>query len=96
MLHGNFGEEALKSNSPVGGPTASPLIVVNDQDAVPGPSQGDRVIGEGILPLPRFPMVEDLLGVGLAHVNDGETVEVGVENLRRSQDGSSVVKHRRR
>ena len=31
-------------------------------------------------------MVEDLLGVGLADVNDGETIEVKIEDLRGSQD----------
>ena len=86
MLHGNFGEEALKSAPPVGRPAAPPLIVVDDQDAIPGPPQGDRMVGEGILPLPRFAMVEHLLGIGLAHVDDGEAIEVKIEDLRRSQD----------
>ena len=86
MLHGNFGEEALKSASLVGRAAALALIVVDDQDAIPGPSQGDRVVGEGILPFPRFAMVEDLLGIGLAHVNDGDAIEVEIEDLRRSQD----------
>ena len=86
MLHGNFGQEALKSAPLVGRPTALSLIVIDDHDAIPGPSQGDRVVGEGILPLPRFPMVEDLLWIGLAHVNDGEAIEVKIEDLRRSQD----------
>ena len=86
MLHGNLGQEALKSAPLVGRPAALPLIVVDDHDAIPGPSQGDRVVGEGVLPFPRFPMVEDLLGIGLAHVNDSEAVEVEIQDLRGSQD----------
>ena len=83
MLHRNFGQEALKSAPLVGRPTALALIVVDDQDAIPRPPQGDRVVGEGILPLPRFPMIEDLLRVGLAHVNDREPIEVKIEDLGR-------------
>jgi hypothetical protein len=44
------------------------------------------MVSEGILPLARLAMVEHLLGVGLADLNDREAVEVGVEDLRRSQD----------
>ena len=65
MLHGNFGQDALESAPLVGGPAAESLIVIDDQDAIPGPSPGGSVVGEGILPFPRFAMVEDLLGVGL-------------------------------
>ena len=85
MLHGNLGQEALKSAPTVGGPAAQTLVVVDDQDAIPGPSQGDRMVGEGILPFPRLAMIEDLLWVGLAHVNDGEPIEMKIEDLGRSQ-----------
>ena len=40
MLHGNFGQEALESAPLVGRPAAQPLIVIDDQDAIPGPSPG--------------------------------------------------------
>ena len=96
MLHGNLGQEALESASLVGRPATLSLVVVDDQDAIPGPSQGDRMVGEGVLPLPRFAMVEHLLGVGLAHVNDGDAIEVKVEDLRRSQDARAAGKRRRR
>ena len=86
MLHGNLGQEALESAPLVGRPAAVSLIVIDDQDAIPGPSPGDRVVGEGILPLPRLAMVENLLGIGLAHVNDSDAVEVEIEDLEGSQD----------
>ena len=50
MLHGNFGQESLKSTALVGRATALALIVVDDHNAIPRPSKGDRVIGESILP----------------------------------------------
>src|SRR5262249_26068657 len=34
VLHGNFGEEALKSAAHVGAARADPLVVVDDQDAI--------------------------------------------------------------
>jgi hypothetical protein len=34
------------------------LIPVDDQDAIPRPAQGYRVVGEGILPLPRLAMIQ--------------------------------------
>jgi hypothetical protein len=87
MLHGHLGQEALKTVPAVGPTTGQALIVVDDQDAIPGPAQGDRVVGEGILALPRLAMIEDLLRVGLADVDDGESIELKIEDLGRSQGG---------
>ena len=84
MLHGNLGEDALESAALVGRPTAQSLIVIDDQDAIPGPSQSDLMVREGILPFSRFTMIENLLGIGLAHVNDDETIEVPVQDLSGS------------
>ena len=42
------------------------------------------MVGQGVLPFPRFAMVEDLVGIGLAHVDDGEAIEVPIEDLGRS------------
>ena len=86
MLHGNLGQDALESAPLIGGAAAEPLIVVDDQDAIPGPSPGGREVGEGILPFPRFAMVEDLLGIGLTHVDDGEAIEMPIVDLEGSQD----------
>src|SRR5262249_56411535 len=85
MFHGHFGQEALKSTPLVGGPAAQSLIVIDDQDAIPGPSPGDRPVGEGILPLPRFTMVEDLLGGGLPDIDDQQSVEMPSAELGRAR-----------
>ena len=84
MLHGNFGQDAMKSAPLDGRPGRLSLIVIDDQDAIPRPSQGDRELDEVVLPFPRFAMVEDLLGIGLAHVNDGETNEVEVRGSSKT------------
>jgi hypothetical protein len=81
MLHGNFGQDAMKSAALDGCPSRLSLIVIDDHDVIPGPSQGDRELNKFILPFPRFPMIEDLLRIGLPHVNDGKTNEVEVQDL---------------
>ena len=90
MLHGNLGQDALESAALIGRPAAEPLIVVDDQDAIPGPSPGGREVGEGILPFSRFAMVEDLLGIGLTHVNNDDKIEMPIQDLEGSQDAGQV------
>ena len=63
MVHGNFGQEALESDAVLGGLAALALVLVDDQDSLPGPSQGRGVVRQGVLPLPRFLVIEDLLGL---------------------------------
>jgi hypothetical protein len=94
VLHGNFGQETLKSASLIGRATALALIVVDDYDAIPRPPQSDRVLGQSILAFPRFPIVEDLLGVGLPNVNDDDAVEVKVQDLGRSKNARSAEARR--
>src|SRR5262249_39142240 len=69
-----------------------PLIVVDEQDTVPGPSQGDRELDELVLPLARLAMVEDLLGVGLPHINDGDSIEMKIPDLGRSPETGRAVR----
>ena len=63
MVHGDLGEEALESEPSLGGPAALALVLVDDQDPVPGPSQGHGVVRQGVLSLARFLVIEDLLGL---------------------------------
>jgi hypothetical protein len=44
------------------------------------------MVGQSVLAFPRFTMVEDLVGIRLAHVDDGEAIEMPVEDLGRSED----------
>jgi hypothetical protein len=52
MFHGNFGQEALKTNSLISRATTLALIVIDDHDTVTRPSQSGRVISESILSFP--------------------------------------------
>ena len=85
MIHGNFGQEAMKSGSPIGRLATVPLVLVNEQDPVPGPSQGHCKLYQGVLPFPRFDVVEDLLELGLAHVDDCPPAEVPIIERPRPQ-----------
>src|SRR5271166_6049305 len=47
-----------------------------EQDPVPGPSHGRCKVYQGVLAFPRFEVIEDLLGIGLANVDDCQSEEV--------------------
>lgn len=70
MIHGNFGQEAMKSGSPLGGSASDPLVIDDEQDSVPGPPQGLCMVYQGVLPFARFDVVEDLLRVRLSNLDD--------------------------
>jgi hypothetical protein len=42
--------------------------------------------GQGVLAFPGFAVVEDLVGIRLADVDDDEAIEVPIEDLGRSED----------
>ena len=83
VVHRDLGEQSLKARPVIRGPAAPALILVDHQNPVSGPAERRRVVGEGVLPLPGFGVIEDLLGTGLADVHDRELVEMTVGNQGR-------------
>ena len=81
VVHGDLGEEVLEPESWSDGPSAPTLVLVDDQDPVPGPTEGHGVVRHGVLPLAGFLVVEDLLGAGLADVDDRQLVEMAIGDL---------------
>ena len=66
------------------------LVGVDDLDAIAGPAQRDRHVGQGILARGRFLVLGHLLGARLADIDDGLAIEVMVADLggaRRQQVG---------
>jgi len=57
------------------------LVVINDFDLVRRPSQFFGAIGERVLPCGRFTMFEHLVLSRLTHVDDGESIQMLIENL---------------
>jgi hypothetical protein len=94
MIHGNFGQDAVKSGSPIGRLAAVALVCVDEQDSVPGPSQGHGQVDQGVWPFPGFDVIEDLLGLGLAKGDDGQPAEVPI--VERSRPQTEAGRHPRR
>jgi hypothetical protein len=84
VVHRDLGEQALEAMPPVGFLGALPLVVVDDQDPIAGPPQGQGVVDQLVLSLARLLVVEHLLRAGLADVDDRQAVEVPVSDLGRS------------
>lgn len=53
VVQGDLGEQPLEAEPSVGGPAALPLILVDDQDSVFGPSEGRGLVRHGVLPFSR-------------------------------------------
>jgi len=70
MVHRDFGQEAMESPPILGGLTASPLVFVDDQDALLGPTQRHGLVGQGVLPFPRFLVIKHLPRRGLSDIDD--------------------------
>lgn len=85
MVEPDLGEHPVEPMTALGGGTGNPLVFINDHDAVGRPAQLHGEIDEGVLPSGRFPVVQDLLGAGLSHIDNGQTGQ-----MMRLQFGGSV------
>jgi len=83
VLHGNFGHDAVKSASVFGRRAAESLVIVDDQDAVTGPSQCDRVVDQRVLAFARFSVIENLLRSGLTDVDNCQKTKVPIRDQAR-------------
>ena len=72
MVHGNLSDQSLEAGAVVGRFAAESLVFIDDDDAVPGPTEGNRVFDQGILAFPGFPMLQYLLWARLSDINDGQ------------------------
>ena len=91
MAHGNFREQAVEAAPVLGALAAMALVLVDDDDALARPAEGDGMIDEGILPLARFAVFEYLLWGRLAHVDDGQEFSVPVLDLDGAQGHGADV-----
>ena len=56
MIEADFGHQPLKSGAIVSRLAAEALVIINDDDALEGPTQSLCEFGESVLPLSRFSM----------------------------------------
>ena len=84
MVEADLGEQPLEAEPSLGRGPALALVVVDDEDAVRRPAEFDGPLGEGVLAVGRLAVLGDLLGGGLADVDDGQAVEVPGLDLGRA------------
>ena len=86
MVEADFGEQSLKAQSSFGRGPALALIVVDDENSVRRPTELDGPIDEPVLAVGRFLVFGNLLGGGLADIDDGQPVEMpGLDLGRRNR-----------
>src|SRR3954453_11229940 len=76
VVEADLGEQSLKARSSFGRGAAPALIVVDDEDPVRRPTELDGPIDEPVLAVGGFLVLGDLLGGGLADIDDGQPVEM--------------------
>ena len=85
VVEGDLGQQPLEPGPALDRLAALAQVVVDDGDAVAGPAEGDGAVGQGVLAGGRLLVVDDLLGRGLADVDDGRAVEVPGPELGRAE-----------
>jgi hypothetical protein len=81
MVQADFRQHALKAHTCHHTLATLTLILVNDHDTVARPPQGDGAVHQGILPGPGLHVLDDLLGMGLAHIHDGQSLQMIIVEL---------------
>jgi hypothetical protein len=70
MIQTNLGKQTLEAKAVLGTPTAQAKVVVDDFDAISGPTEGFGTLGEAVLAIGRFAVLESLVRGRLADIND--------------------------
>jgi len=96
MVQADFGQQALKPQARHHALATLPLIFINDDDAISGPAPGDCTVHQAILPRGGLHVIEDLLGMGLAHIDDSLAPQMMVLELRHypADRSQSLLSHR--
>jgi hypothetical protein len=89
----HLGEQALEPGSVLNGRTADPLIVVDDQHPVVGPTESDSPLSQLVLEVGRLAVAGDLLGRRLADVDDGQSVAMpGPDLVPERRGGVNAIR----
>lgn len=95
MVETDFSEQSLKAQSSFGRGPALALIVVDDENSVRRPTELDGPIDEPVLAVGGFLVLGDLLGGGLADVDDGQPVEMPRLDFGKTRASKPTVKSSR-
>jgi hypothetical protein len=91
VVEAHLGEQALEAEAALGAGPAAPLVLVDDEDAVGGPTEFHSAVGEGVLPLRGLGVATNLLGGGLTHVDDGCAFQMPCLDLPRPGGDSRLI-----
>src|SRR5262249_11439780 len=96
LVQADLGQQALKPQARHHALATLTLIVINDDDAIAGPTPGDCTVHQAILPRGGLHVIEDLLGMGLAHIDDSLASEMRFLELRSppADRSQSLLSHR--
>src|SRR5262245_50502720 len=75
-VEGDLGEQTLEAGAALDGLAALAQVVVDGDDPVARPAEGNCPVGQGVLSGGGLLVIEDLLRRRLADVDDGHAVEV--------------------
>src|SRR5262249_18338393 len=85
VVQTDFREQPLEAKPVFGRGPALALILIDDENAVRGPTEFDGPVDESVLTAGGCPVLGDLLDRGLADVDDGQPV--GMTRLNLGGDG---------
>jgi len=82
MVQTDLGQQALEAQARHHTLAALTLVFIDNDDAIACPAPGNRSVHQAILPRGGFHVIDDLLGMGLAHIHDGLAPQMMVLELR--------------
>ena len=82
MVHADFRQHALQAHTCHQTLAALTLILINDHDAVSRPPQGDGAVHHSLWPGRGLHVLDDVLGMGLAHRHDRQALQMLIVELR--------------
>ena len=96
MVQADLGQQALKPQARHHALATLPLIVINDDDAIAGPTPGDCTVHQTIVPRGGLHVIEDVLGMRLTPIDESLAPQMMVLELRRSPADRSqrLLSHR--
>ena len=81
MVQADYRQHALKAHACPHALATLALVFINDDDAVSRPPQGDCTVHQGILPGCGLYVLDDLLGMGLAPIHYGQSLQMIIVEL---------------
>ena len=91
MIQANLRQQPLKSESILRRAAALTQIIINDQHAICRPPVGFGSLRQAVLQRRRFTVLQHLLGRGLPHIHDRQTVQMLGLNFASPIDDHSAV-----